>query len=118
MEPAEYRCGLNKVLCGLNWDAVLDFGAPVTEAEAEAGEEFLRAVIAHAPILKEMSVDGFRGTFLLRKGILRSAPGMWRRQVEREAYDVVLDKFPWGWAVVKLPRMEWAVGVEWGLTAL
>ncbi len=113
-EPAEYHCALNKILCGLDWDVVLDFGAPVTEAEAEAGEEFLRAVIAHAPILKEMSVDGFRGTFLLRKGILKAGPGIWQLYVERETYDVVLDKFPWYWAVVKLPWMEWGVGVEWG----
>lgn len=112
-EPVEYRCGLNKILCGLKWDAVLDFGEAVSETEAEVCEGFLQAVIANAPILGEMSVDGFRGTFLLRKGIIRSGPGSWQLQVERQAYDILLEKFPWNWAVVKLPWMRWAVGVEW-----
>lgn len=113
-EPVEYHCALNKILCGLDWDSVLDFGEPVTIAEKEAGEEFLHAVITHAPILKDMSIDGFRGTFLLRKGILKAGQGMWQLYVERETYDIILDRFPWSWTVVKLPWMEWAVRVEWG----
>ncbi|MCO6492328.1 MAG: hypothetical protein J5I98_28175 [Phaeodactylibacter sp.] len=113
-EAPEYLLAFNKILCGLPWDEVLDFGGPVTEAEAEECDVFLQAVIANAPILKNMSVDGFRGTFLLRRGMLRQLFDMWELHVERETYDVVLDKFPWSWKVVKLPWLEKVIGVGWG----
>lgn len=112
-EPLEYLMGFNKILCGLVWSEVLDFGDPITEKEAEECDFLLQAVIANAPILKNMSPDGFRGTFLLRKGMLRSIPEAWELHVERETYDVVLDKFPWSWKVVKLPWLDRVILVEW-----
>lgn len=111
--PLEHRCGLNKILCGLDAETVLEFGEPVTPEEAEACQTLLEAVIANAPILGEMSVDGFRGSFLIRKGILRAGVGAWQLNVERETFDVVLERFPWSWSVVKLPWMKWAISVEW-----
>ena len=112
-ETPEYLLAFNKVLCGLPWDEVLEFGEPVTEAEAEECDVFLQAVIANAPVLKNMSVDGFRGTFLLRKGMLRPLADMWELHVEKETYDVVLNQFPWSWKLVKLPWLEKVVVVEW-----
>ena len=53
-----------------------------------------------------MSVDGFRGTFLLRQGVLSTRDGAGLLRVERETYDVVLERFPWSWEWVKLPWME------------
>ena len=53
-EPAEYDCYLNKILCSLSLEEVLDFGEPVTKAEAEECGLFLQAVIAQAPILKQL----------------------------------------------------------------
>ena len=46
--------------------------------------DLLPAVIVQAPILHEMSVDGFRGTFLLRQGVLAPAmgPGCCRSNVK------------------------------------
>jgi hypothetical protein len=111
--PAEHQCGLNKILCGLGAETVLEFGEPVTVEEAEACQILLEAVIANAPILGEMSVQGFRGSFLIRKGILRAGVGAWQLNVERETFDVVLGRFPWNWSVVKLPWMQWAISVEW-----
>jgi hypothetical protein len=111
--PAEHQCGLNKILCGLDAETVLEFGEPVTAEEAEACQILLEAVIANAQILGEMSVQGFRGSFLNRKGILRASAGAWHLNVERETYDVVLERFPWNWNLVKLPWMEWAISVEW-----
>lgn len=111
--PAEHQCGLNKILCGLDAETVLEFGKPITVEEAEACQTLLEAVVANAPILGEMSISGFRGSFLIRKGIVRAGTGAWRLNVERETFDVVLERFPWNWSIVKLPWMKWAVGVEW-----
>ena len=111
--PPEYLLPLGKVLCGMDLDEVFDFGPPLTDAEIEEGTTLLQAVIAHAPVLGSMSVRGFRGTFLLRKGQLSIRNGAWLLRVERETYDVVLDRFPWSVNIVKLPWMEALMHVEW-----
>jgi hypothetical protein len=111
--PPEYLLLLNKVLCGMAVDEVFDFGLPVTEHENDECSSFLAAVIEQAPILHNMSIPGFRATFLLRKGQLSARDGAWLLRVERETYDVVLDRFPWSVAWVKLPWMEAPMQVEW-----
>ncbi len=114
-EPAfpEYLLPLNKVLCEMALTEVFDFGPPLSEAETEECADLLRAVIAQAPILHDISVPGFRGTFLLRQGMLSTRDGTWLLRVERETYDIVLDRFPWGWEWVKLPWMAAPLRVEW-----
>lgn len=109
----EYLLPLNKVICGLDLASVFEIGPALTESEVTHCSEFLEAVIQQAPILKNMSADGFRGTFLQRRGILRERDGAWLLQVERETYDIVLDHFQWMWQWVKLPWMERALQVEW-----
>jgi hypothetical protein len=109
----EYLLPLNKVLCGMPLAEVFDFGPPLSESEAEECMDLLRAAIAQAPILRDMSVAGFQGTFLLRRGVLSERDGAWLLRVERETYDIVLDAFPWGWEWVKLPWMEAPLRVEW-----
>ncbi|HAE59521.1 MAG TPA: hypothetical protein DCG54_08445 [Anaerolineae bacterium] len=111
--PPEYLLPLNKLLCGLAADEVFEFGAPLLESEARECENLLEAVIAQAPILREMTADGFRGSFLLRSGILSARDGMGLLRVERQTYDIVLDRFPWGWEWVKLSWMEAPLRVEW-----
>lgn len=113
LDPAEYQVTLPKLLCGLPLDAVFDFGPPVTQEEAAECQALLTAVIVSAPILREISLDGFRGSFLLRRGVIRAAGGSWLLCVERASYDVVLERFPWGLSWVRLPWMEAPLGVEW-----
>lgn len=111
--PLEHLLPLNKVLCGMELAEVFDFGPPVTPTEAEECNSLLTAVLERAPILKDMSPSGFRATFLLRQGILGTRDGAWLLRVERETYDVVLDRFPWNWEWVKLPWMAAPLRVEW-----
>ncbi len=111
--PPEYLLALNKVLCGMAVGEVFELGAPITEAEAEECANLLAAAIGHAPILGDMSHAGFRGSFLLRRGALSVEGGAWLLRVERETYDVVLDRFPWSLDWVRLPWMEAPLRVEW-----
>jgi len=71
------------------------------------------AAIAQAPILRQMSVAGFRGSFGLREGQLSSRDGHWLLQVERQTFDVVIDRFPWSAALVRLPWMPALLQVQW-----
>ncbi|WP_437575255.1 contractile injection system tape measure protein [Sorangium sp. So ce887] len=113
LEPAEHQLPLTRVLCGMRRTEVFDFGPPVTEAEAEECIHLLTAAIERAPILRDMSIAGFRGSFLIRKGALGVRDGAWFLRVERASHDVVLDRFPWGMSWVKLPWMEAPLCVEW-----
>lgn len=109
----EYRLPLNKVLCGTDPADVCAFGDVLTDAEAEESDRLLEAAIGHAPILRNMSVDGFRGSFLLRSGVLGVRDDTWILRVERQSFDVVLDRFPWSFNWIKLPWMPAALSVEW-----
>jgi|GEM_PF-4369913 len=113
VEPPEYLLPLNKVLCGIPLETPFEAVVELDKEETEAAEAFLEAVIANAPILKNMSIDGFRNTFLRRKGILSFEDGHWMLHVERKTYDVVLDRFPWPFKIVKLPWMEYVLYVDW-----
>ena len=104
---------LNKLLCGMELEEVFDFGPPMTEAEIEACDDLLSAAIHHAPILRDMSIPGFRASFLLRSGQLSARDDHWLVRVERLTHDVVLDRFPWSVHIVKLPWMQAVMQVEW-----
>ncbi|MCA9662690.1 MAG: hypothetical protein KC486_30400 [Myxococcales bacterium] len=112
-EIAEYQLPLAKVLCGVELDALFELDAPVSDEEEAEATAMIEAVIARAPILGRMSVAGLRGSFLLRPGALRVRDGAWLLQVERQSFDVVLDRFPWSSSWVKLPWMDEPVQVEW-----
>lgn len=113
LNPPEYLLPLNKLLCGMAHNEVFDFDTSLTAAQIEACDELLAAVIDNAPILNNMSVNGFRGSFLLRRGSLSAGEGSWLLRVERESYDLVLERFPWSWQWFKLPWMEYPLRVEW-----
>jgi hypothetical protein len=109
----EYMLPLNKVLCGLEPADLFDMLEPLQEAEMDECANLLAAVIAQAPVLRSMSPSGFQGTFLLRQGVLSTRDGIWLLRVERQTYDIVLERFPWGWEWVKLPWMDAPLRVEW-----
>ena len=111
--PPEYLLPLNKLLCGMEQEAVFELDTPLTEAETGECDDFLTAVIAQAPILQSLSIAGLRGNFLLRAGMLQVNQGIWLLRVERETHDVMLDHFPWGFQWVRLPWMEVPLQVEW-----
>jgi hypothetical protein len=112
-EVVEYQLPLARVLCDLPIAAPIDPGPPISDDEADQGTRLLEAVIARATILGDMTVGGLRGSFLVRDGTLGMRDGTWLLRVERRGYDVVVDRFPWGFEWVKLPWMSTAIRVEW-----
>ncbi|WP_269744733.1 contractile injection system tape measure protein, partial [Plesiocystis pacifica] len=115
-DPPEFTMTLPKLLCGLEPDAPLD---PDGLAEAlpatflDEGERLLEAVLGHAEGLGLRGVDGLRGSFLLRGGVLVSRDGAWLLRVAGEAYDLLLARVPWSWSWVSLPWMAEPLRVEW-----
>ncbi|MEH1997076.1 contractile injection system tape measure protein [Nostoc sp.] len=112
-EASEYIFPLNKVLCGIDIFAPIDTHLDITQQEQVESESLLAAVIENWSILKNTSIEGFRKAFLQRPGILRVRDGGWLLQVERETYDILLDRIPWSIRVIKLPWMDNILYVEW-----
>lgn len=110
----EYALTLPKILCNLPLDMPVEADSGLTPRECEEASALLTAVIHHWEALKNTSVDGLRGTFLLRNGkISQRNDGDWLLQVETQTFDILLDQLPWGIGMVKLPWMPHLLWTEW-----
>jgi hypothetical protein len=104
---------LNKVLSGLEVDAVMHTGFRWNEEIGNECDRLLATVIKHWSALKKTSISGLQTSFLQREGILEISGQQRRLIVERKPYDILLDKLPWPVSVVKLPWMKTQLWVDW-----
>ncbi len=111
-ELFEGQLPLAKILCGipLTTPVPLIF---LTEEEKEIAHGLLQAVLQQGPHWKNLSIEGFRGSYLCRQASLRTRDDHWLLQVQKETYDITLQKLPWSIQAVRLPWMERALMVEW-----
>lgn len=105
---------LNKLLCGLEVDAVIDISIKLSKKEKTEANDLLKAVIAYWKVLKNTSIDGLRETFLQRNGKLlfknEESIELW---VEQKGVDVLMAQIPWGIGMVKTPWMKSFIECNW-----
>jgi hypothetical protein len=111
--PFEAELPLIKLLCGIPFGQPLNLDHTITKEDKEAAEGLLEAVIGYIPKLNNLSIDGFRGSFLVREGIIASRDGNWLLRVQRKPYDLLLDSVPWNFRQIRLGWMEHLLNVEW-----
>ncbi len=104
---------LNKLLCGWPLDETLAAELDPTDIERAEVDELLVSVIERWGALGSTSADGLRSTFLQREGRLSLEAMGWTLLVPRSAFDVLLDRLPWGVGVIALPWIDEVVMVEW-----
>jgi hypothetical protein len=110
----EYEVILPKILCNLPLEAPVESDIGLTQSETEEAEALLEAVVHHWEALRNTSIDGLRGTFLLRLGKLSLRDdGDWLLQIEANTVDILLNNLPWGIGMIKLPWMQRMLWVEW-----
>ncbi|MGC1301827.1 MAG: contractile injection system tape measure protein, partial [Caulobacteraceae bacterium] len=109
----EHELVLNKLLCGLDLDEPIEATFDITPDELETIEGLLRAMIQRWTALGSTSIAGLRETFLQRRGALSLKPELWRLRVEPRAFDVLLDRIPWGFTTLKPPWMKQVLHVDW-----
>lgn len=112
-EAPEYALLLEKVLCGIPAGMPLDRFVPLHAEEQEEAEALLEAVVGHWEVLGKTSPDGLRQGFLTRSGQLRLRDDGWLLRVERQTLDILLDRSPFAFSVIKLPWMNAPLRVEW-----
>jgi hypothetical protein len=112
-EVPEYELALPKVLCCLPLTANVEINVLLGTEEKNEAQTLLHAVIGHWTALRNTSIDGLRGAFLLRPGKLSRRNGEWLLQVEQQTTDILMSELPWGVSAVRLPWMEQILWVEW-----
>lgn len=110
----EYELILPKILCNVPIASPVAMNVQLTLDELDEAAALLEAVIRHWVALKNTGVDGLRGTFLMRSGkVVRQEDGDWHLTVENKAFDILMDRLPWGIGMIKLPWMERMLWVDW-----
>jgi hypothetical protein len=109
----EAHMPLIKLLVGLPIQVVLDPGAPLDATELAACDSFLESMLEHLAPLGRLTLEGLRGSWLLRPGLLQRRDGLPLLRIERRGYDVLMDRLPWPRDWVRLPWMAEPLRVEW-----
>lgn len=109
----EYLLQLNKLLCSFQVEEPILKKIQIAKKEKLEAENLIESVIQNWKTLKNTSADGFRESFLQRKGILYENEKSWTLKVEKKGYDVLLETLPWSYNIIKLPWMTRPIQVEW-----
>ncbi|MDO6686775.1 MULTISPECIES: contractile injection system tape measure protein [unclassified Agarivorans] len=103
---------LNKLICGMEIASPV-VCSPASEEHKPLLESLLNEAVRQWSALGKTSVMGLRDSFLLRNGVLSRQEELWQLQVEVKPYDMLLDKLPWGYGMVKFSWMKSAIQVNW-----
>lgn len=104
---------LNKVLCGLPLSGPLKAGITISEEHKTLINGLVKAMIGYWPAIGNCSVDGFRGNWLVRDGLLMEHEERWELTVEKRAYDVLIHQSPFSFSIIKYPWMQKPLHVTW-----
>ncbi len=104
---------LNKVLCGLPVTQTVPNDFSISEEEKDLIHGLIQAAISHWPSIGDTSVEGFRGNWLVRDGLLQEKEDRWELTVEKRVYDVLINHCPFSFSIIKYPWMEKPLHVTW-----
>jgi hypothetical protein len=110
---AEFELSMEKFLCGLDADTVLEKESTITDEMKENVEELLQSAITHWTALKGTSVAALRGEFLMRPGKVEVGENHISVTMERKVVDILIDKLPWTLNYIKLPWRKELIRVTW-----
>ncbi|HRB71597.1 contractile injection system tape measure protein [Flavobacterium sp. WV_118_3] len=109
----DHELSLNKILCGIAPDTVITQTIEVTDQEEQLMNGLLKTVINYWPAIGSGSVEGLRGNWLIRNGMLTDKRERWELTVEKRAYDILINRAPFSFSTIKFPWMIKPVYVEW-----
>ncbi len=105
---------LNKILCGLPVEDVINTKLRITAEEKERCHSLLKAVLEYWKTMSSSSVEALQETFLQREGKLEAErENTYELWVEEKGYDILLAQLPWGIGMIKTPWMENYLTCHW-----
>ena len=112
-EPPKAEKSIAQLICGFDAGEKLAELPTISDELKALADSLLQGVIANWGALGHTSPDGLRASFLIRQGILNNGEEGPTLSVENSAYDMLLDKLPWGYSTVKLSWMKIPLQVKW-----
>lgn len=109
----EYQLSLNKLICGVKFGVPISLAIDITTDEVQTIEGMIQAMIANWKTIGNTSVAGFRESFLQRKGSMFFDEDKWQLNVQAAPFDMLLDRLPWSFSVIKFPWMHQPIHVKW-----
>jgi hypothetical protein len=109
----EHLLPLNKILCGLGESDVLPASIQPTPREEEVVSGLLLALIQNWGALGSTTTEGLQESFFQREGALRAQGEAWRLQVEPRAFDLLIDRIPWSFNIIRFGWMDRVLHVDW-----
>lgn len=109
----EHHLLFNKLLCGLSPTQPIEAGVELTQEEIDTVHGLVEAVINYWSAIGRSSVEGFRGNWIVRNGTLTEAQDHWDLIVEKRSYDVLINRSPLSFSIIKLPWMNKPIYVTW-----
>ena len=109
----EAELAFNRLLTALPGHVPLPGRLPLADEERQTADGMVAGVKANWPQMNGTSVEGFRGSFILREGTLEQEEERWLLTVEEKAYDLLLETVPWGFRQIRLPWLKKHVQVKW-----
>ena len=104
---------LNKIICGIPLQQPIRDAIEILDKEKTLIEGLIKSAMGYWEAIGSSSVQGFRGNWLVRNGVLREEEDRWSLTVEKKAYDVLLMKSPFSFSIIKLPWMPKPLHVNW-----
>lgn len=105
---------LNKILCGLSIDEVVNVQLEIILEEKEICNRLLDAVREHWKALSTSSIEGLQEAFVQRNAKLdlvgESTMVLW---VESKGVDILLESLPWSISLIQTPWMENYLSCHW-----
>lgn len=109
----ETELTFNRLLTALPGHIPLPRHLSLSDEERQTADNMVAGVKANWPQMNGTSVEGFRSSFLTRKGRLEQKEEHWLLTVEEKAYDILLETIPWGFRQIRLPWIKKYVQVKW-----
>jgi hypothetical protein len=110
----EYELGLIKILLGVPLDQPILFASGIlNRGDREAVEALLSDVVEHWRVIRPMSIDALRESFLHRRGLLIDTRGSWHLRVEAAAIDSFLDYLPWSLTTLTMAWLPGPITLDW-----
>ena len=112
-ETEESYLALNKILCGLSVTDIVPAKIEISQGNEILIVGLIKAAVSYWSAIGDCSVEGFRGNWLVRDGILTELEDKWELTVDKRAYDVLINKSPFAFSIIKYPWMHKPLHVIW-----
>jgi len=109
----EQHLVLNKVLCGFHPTEPVSDGIELAEGTKKLMDGMIEAMINYWPAIGKCTVNGFRGNWLIREGMLTEDEDRWTLTVEKRAYDILIHQSPFSFSIIKHAWMDKPLHVNW-----